>query len=401
MARRTIIVTIAIMLVALLAVGVVAGIAPNDEHDEHEHAISGIDYDEDRNMVWSIDHDLDDDVTLVGYDVESGTVEHTETFEQGDALEYVSGYGVFVASGDTLYLYSPDEGEVVQEKSFDGIIEDIAYDDWRWTVWVAHGDAVQGYFVEDDELVSGYTVHTEGIGSIAYADDHLITATTWGDEAVIHHIEGDGDVLHDLQIPDENDGLGAVEITDDGDVFVAGEETIYQFDRDSGELVSDDIPAHIFGTSEIIAVPDEELLISVGFDNNVHVYDLTAEETIEVYEHDDTIYTADVDLTNEYLWIGDGEDQPGTVTALDISEVLGDMDENGDDGTPDDSTPDDSTPDDGTPDDGTPDDGIPANGDNGDDNGDETDDDSIPGFGAALAAIAMVGAALLAYRRAN
>lgn len=234
---------------------------------------------------------------------------------------------------------------------------------------------MHAYDVTDGEQMAGHTEHTDGTSDLAVSGDYVASGTTWEDEVIVWDIEDEAVVFE----PEVNYEGIVVDLTPTGELIVGAGEEVVMFDIESGEQLLDS-EGHIFGTSGVAHHADEDLVVSVGFDNTMRFHSIADDGVIESYDHDDTLYTLSLDLQNQLVWFGDGEEQPGTVYGLDMAEAATPTP------TPTDpiSTPTPSP----TPDEPTP---TPP----------EDDDDGIPGPGiiGTILAIALLGATLLTYRR--
>ncbi len=390
----------ALVLVALaLIAGLAAGFAPPldevHEYTEHEASVEEIVYDAERNVIWSIDQNLENEVTFVGYDVASGEVIERRTFQDGHALA-LGPDGVLIADGDTLWRYNVSAEEYEEAFTLSEHVGEMEYDAERGWLWAGGGQLVWAQSIENGTETVRHEAHTDGIETIDVASGYVASGTTFSDEVLVYDIEAE-EIVFEPDLAEGTEGVGAVEINDAGQLMIGAGETIPVYDIAAQELVTQ-AEGQMFGVADIEYYEAQDVIISVGGDNRAKFFDMQEQTQTAVYEHDDTIYVSALDTENELLWIGDGEGQPGTVTAIDIGvEASSDdttddtSDADTDDGTDDsgDSDADDSDTDDGT--DGTDD----SSGDNGSTD-DETDggngDDGSPGFGIILAAIALIGA---------
>lgn len=366
------------------------------EYSDHGGTLVDVEYDEQFDIVWS----LDENGTFVGYEVskdEVGLVH--DGFDIGHALAVGDG-AVYVAEANTLWEFDVAEGNLSELGTLNEHAGAMAYDEKRDVIWAGGSETVYGYDAEDGSEFARYTPHSDGIETIDVRGDYIATGTTWKPELVLYDIEQENVVLE----PELSKvgGVTATHLTEDGDLVVGtrgdgADDLITAYDIESGEqLVA--YRAHIFGVSEVEYEPATETIISTGGDNTVKFFDVNEGSVIEQYQHADTIFTADLDRTNSLLWFGDGEKRVGTVTALDIEDQeesggnngsTGDEEQDGGDGTGNES---DSDTDDGSESD-------PGNGMSPEE--ESTVDAQGPGFGVLMALVAILFVTFFGLRRYN
>ena len=390
MPDRTLVLLVGIVVIVGFA-GVSLAFSPTldieHEYHEHDHTIQEVVYDEQHDMLWSLDHSIEESVTLIGYDVADEAVAVSEPFGTGHALAVGDG-SVYIADGDTVWEYDVAEANLIELFEPSGHAAAMAYDSDRDWIWVAADDEVNAYDATDGEQVAGHTAHTDETADIAVSGDYVASGTTWEDEVIVWDIETEEVIFE----PELNYEGTVVDLTSAGELIVGAGEEVVMFDIETGEQLLDS-EGHVFGTSGVAYHADEDLVVSVGFDDTMRFHSIADGGVIESYGHDDTIYTVSLDLQNQLVWFGDGEGQPGTVYGLDMAEAATptptptpvDPTPTPADPTPT-PPPEDPTP---TP---TPDEPTPTPP--------EDDDDGIPGpgiFGTILA-LAAVGYGLTRYR---
>lgn len=391
----------AIVVVALcvvIAMGGVAAFAPSfdvvHQHDGHEGQVVDVEYDHYHDVVWSID----EGGTFAVYDVGAEDIEFTWEFEQGHAIA-ISEETVFIAVGDTLWQFDVIEGEFDELGTLAVHPEDMAYDEERNVVWIAGGETVYGYDATDGSEFMSYSEHNEGTGVIDVADDYVVSGTTWDTEVIVYDVEEEA-VVYEPDLPDDTQGITALNLLDSESLLVGAlgddaDDVVAGYDVEE-DIKFFDYREHIFGVSFVGYEPNNDLIISAGFDNTVKFYDAENGQIVEEYQHEDTIYTASHDPLNSLLWLGDGEERDGLVSGLDIFHE--DDPDDDDDGAADDGT--DGTTDDSTADDGDSDDGDADDSADGQSDADSTDD-GTPGFGPIVALIAVLGGGALTNRIRN
>lgn len=368
---------VGLILVLFVAPGALAftpALEVADEHTEHEGKIQDLEFDEGNGIVWSLSKDGGG---LVGYDVDEGTVVAREQVETGHGLAVGDGV-VYVASGHTLWSYDVDADELSQLAQLQDVVAGLAYDDQRDLVWTAGHQTVYAHDASNGSLIASHEEHTDGMSSIAVHGDYVVSGTTWQDEVVVWDVESE-EVVWQPDFPEDVGKIGAVDFTDDGRLLVGTDaedrSLVGMYDVDAREPLAT-YREHVFGVSGVDYHSTADVIVSTGLDNTVKFYDVAEGSLAAEYEHEDTIYTADLDEERNLLWFGDGEDQPGTVTGLDVS----DQDE-----APGSREADGSAADDGMP-------GDPSSGDAASGN------ESPLGLASLLAG---VGLALTAARRAG
>lgn len=381
---------LAIAVLSVLTVGTVAGYSPaleiTHEYSDHGGTLADVEYDAQYDITWS----LDENGTFVAYEVGNEEVGLAyDQFEVGHALAVGDG-SVYIAEADTLWEFDVKAGEMSELGTLNEHPGAMAYDAERDVIWAGGQETVYGYNTDDGSEYASYSPHSDGIETIDVRGDYIATGTTWKSEFVVYDIEQE-DIVLEPEL-DAVGGVTATHLTENGDVVVGtrgddADDLIAMYDIESGDqLVS--YRKHIFSVSEVKYEPDTETIISTGFDNTVKFYDVNEQAVIEKYQHEDTIYTADLDQTNDLLWIGDGEERTGTVTGLDIEDQEPDTTEGGADTDAETASGDESSGDKGES----------AGDEKGAaDNGDSSDADG-PGFGVIVGLIALVTVALIGRR---
>lgn len=116
MPDRTLVLLVGIVVIVGLA-GVSLAFSPTldieHEYHEHDHTIQEVVYDDHHDMVWSLDHSLDESVTFIGYDVSDGEIVASESFETGHALAVGDG-SVYIADGDTVWEYDVEQATLTE-----------------------------------------------------------------------------------------------------------------------------------------------------------------------------------------------------------------------------------------------------------------------------------------------
>lgn len=385
---RTVLVT-AVSL--LLLSGIVVAAAPSfevvHENDQHEGTMTDIEIDTRHQVAFS----LDQEGGFAAYDIEAGEVEFYHQFERR-AHELALGEDVvYVAVSNTLWVLNLTDGELSEFTKLEDHAGGLEYDADRDVIWVGGGTTVTGFNADDgSEFMEFETGHTDPIGTMAFNGDHIATGTTFHNEVVVYNIEAD-EVVFEPELPDDAKFIGALDLTDSGGLIVgaSAEEgdvvAAYEIESQEKQL---QYRKHIFGISHVEYVESEEVIVSTGGDNTIKVYDVNQEAVVEQHKHDDTIFTAEVDLHNELIWIGDGgENETGTLLGLDVST---------DEPTPtptavettDTDEPDQETP---TPTQLTTTEPVTEPS--------VTDTEGQPGFGVAAAVSALLAAVVLASRR--
>lgn len=375
----------------IVLTGIVAGAAPTfdvvHEHTAHQASLTDIEFEDRHQIAFS----LDEEGGFAAYVVGSDEVAFYHQFERRAHELAIGADAVYIAVSNTLWVYDIAEGNLSEHTKMDSHAAGMAYDGERNVIWVAGHETVTGYTADDgSEFMQFQPGHTDGIGAMAFHGDYIATGTQFAAEVTVYDIENEA-VVYEPDLPDDVKGIGALDLTESGDVIVGtaaeNDDVIAAFDIEEQKKLLQ-YRKHIFGVSHVQYVPSANVILSTGFDNTVKLYDVDQESIVAQHQHEDTIYTAALDLSNALLWIGDGEERTGTVSALDVAE---------DEPTP---TPEpttvEPTPSE-TPEPDTPtrvttteppqDDETPA-----------TDAEGQPGFGIPIAIVTVLSAALLAYR---
>lgn len=316
--------TLMIAVVSLfLITGVVAGTAPSfdvvHEHTEHQASLTDIEFEDRHKLAFS----LDEEGGFAAYVVEEGEVAFYHQFERRAHELAIGDDAVYIAVSDTLWVYDIAAGDLSEHTEMASHAGGMEYDGDRDVIWVAGHETVTGYTADDgSEFMQFEPGHSDGIGAMAFYGDYIATGTQFADEVVVYDIEND-EVAYEPDLPDDVVGIGALELTETGDLIVGtgaeNDDVIAAFDIEEQRKLLQ-YRQHIFGVSYVQYVPSSNVILSTGADNTVKIYDVNQESIVAQHQHEDTIYTAAMDQSNDLLWIGDGEDRTGTVSALDIAE---------------------------------------------------------------------------------
>ncbi|WP_049921590.1 PGF-CTERM sorting domain-containing protein [Halopiger djelfimassiliensis] len=310
--------------------------------------------------------------TLSAHDTERGTLivesdgdgQYVEAEVAADAAAETDGdavrvatdthEGVFLVAGDGEVTVN-DDGNVVAELEEDATLTFRAYGD-------GERDSDAEY---EEELIADGTaaadIHVETRDGEAVAD-----AATFGEETsaeVAHTAESTVEVTIDRAVHE-----GAIVMT------TVSEEAV-------GSL--EDIEVTVDGEAAVEASSESELESAIGGDRSAYKVANTAEA-----EGEATVYVA----------INHFSERTATIDGSDDGASDGSDDGTSDDGSYDDGTDDSDSSDDGTSDD-TTDGSDGSDGSSTEDNGGESDEgssDTVPGFGVAVAVIAVSLAGLLA-----
>jgi len=210
---------------------------------------------------------------------------------------------------------------------------------------------------------------------------------------VVYDIENEAVAFEPLPEPieEKDDGnLISVHITESEELIIGGDwDSVFVYDTESQELRTQ-YAAHAFGASEVRYHESEDMITSTGGGNSVAFYDVESESIVRTYNHDDTIYAADLDAANDIVWFGDGEgeENPGTITGLQLAfeeETVTETETTEEETTEAGMTEEETTA------------GEPA--DDADDGSDETTGGSTPGFGIPAALSGLGGLACPIRRR--
>jgi WD40 repeat protein len=285
------------------------------EYDDHASSLVDVEYNPQGNTVFS----LGENGSFIAYDIQNDSVEEITNFEAGHALTVGDGT-VYIAARDTLWAFDVASGELTERTTMEVHPQAIDYDDSRGVVWVGGDGTVYGYDADDGSVYTTYSAHSEGIVDIHANGDYIASGAGFSNEAVVYDVEAE-EVAFRPTLPDDVRSVSAVHVTGGGGLILGT-------DAEDGSLVrAYDIAEqeqlveyreHIFAVSALEYDEEHDIIISMGFDNTVKFFDVDADEVTTVYEHADTIYAGDIDTRNDALWIGDGEQRAGTVTAIDI-----------------------------------------------------------------------------------
>lgn len=286
------------------------------EYEHHaDHNLQDLAYDEAHDMVWSIDGALEDSSRFRGYDVADGDIAVTETFDILHSIEVAEGV-VYVASGGDLYEYDVEGGEFAEHPAeLTGLSQDLVFDADRNWLWSASETEIVAYDADTGELTTSYEVHDEGISTIDIHGRFVASGETWEDNLIVYDLDAEAVVFN----PEIGYNGGIVHFTEAGSLVVGAGETVRLYNVESEELLLES-QGHVFGTSGVDYLVEQDVIVSAGFDNAIRLHGVEDGGVIEEYSHDDTIYTVAIDDRNDLLWFGDGEDDnPGTVYGMDLS----------------------------------------------------------------------------------
>lgn len=309
----------AAVFVALALAGVGLAYAPPldvvHEHEEHDATIADVAHEPDHDYVFSID----EEGTVVHYDVGEGETTPIEDFDIGHAID-ADDRLVFVAAGDDLWTLDVVPFEWEELTTLEAHAAGIDYDADSGVVWVTADEAVIGYNADTGEVQAMLEEHTDGLSDVAASGDYVASATAFADEVIVYDVSAE-EVVFEPDLPDDVTQVGAVHLTDDGHLIVGtdaeDDSLVAMYDVESGETLAE-YREHIFVVSEVTYDETHDVIIATGFDDTITFYDVEAESVVEHYRHDDTIFAAHLDDHNDVLWFGDGEDGDGTVIGLDV-----------------------------------------------------------------------------------
>lgn len=317
---------IASLIFLTLTVGAVFALdlAPAHEHSAHDHSINDVEYDAQNDIVWSIGQDPEAaSVVFAGYSVESSEVVVTETFSNGHALAVGDGV-VYIADQNTLWEYDVSTEEASELATMEHAAGAMEYDATRDLIWVAAGatGTVVAYDAQTGEVVMSHDEHgNNGLNSIAVNGDYVASVATWEPEVIVYDIEAESVAFEPTfdDIEDDEFNVVSTTLTDANEIVIGGGwDTVFHYDIESGEQLSQ-YAAHGFGAAAVEYYDQRDMIVSAGGSGTIAFFDVATGDIVQTYSHDDTIYTADLDTTNDILWFGDGEEQPGTVTGLGLS----------------------------------------------------------------------------------
>lgn len=321
----TILLPLGAVLLAL-SVGSVVGfdVSPAHEYSTHQYGVEAVEYDEQHDIVWSIDENTTAISTqFVGYDVQAETVVVTKQFANGNTLTVGDGV-VYIAAGNNLWEYnvSRDNTTLLTEmKHSTGAMD---YDAERDLVWVGQSSDVVAFDAGNGSVVMRHSKHSDGsIESLSVQGKYIASVLTWEPEVVVYDIENQSVAFEPLpdDIDPEEDNLVSVHLTESTELVIGGGwDTVYLYDVESQTLKTQ-YSAHAFGAAVVDYHESEDVIVSAGTGNHVAFYDMETESVVRTYEHVDTISAADLDMKNDILWFGDGgREQAGTVTGLQVSQ---------------------------------------------------------------------------------
>lgn len=390
--RRSFLALVIIGGILGLSATVAIGLAPTfemaHEHDAHDDTLEDLAYDDANDIVWSIDQSG----TFIGYDVGESAIVVDEQFNDPHAIA-VGDEVTYVAAGDHLLEVDVHEGEITTiQESVETHPSRMAFDGERDLLWLAGHEEVHAYDLEG-ELDRSIAPGDGNPHDIAVNDNYVAWSTGFDAEVIVWDIE-DESVAYEPTFPDDYEAsmTVGVDLTDDNELIVGTDgdgSMVAMFDIESESVVTE-YRVHVFSVNEVAYHAGANTIIAGGADNHISVFDVGAETVIEEHDHGDTIQAMALDESNELLWIGDGEETEPTVSGLSVA---------GDEPTPtptSESTPTpvdepDDTPTPDTPTDDTP---TPVTHDTP-----TPEPDDQPGFGIAVAALALLALAVLVRRR--
>lgn len=335
--RSSTAVLLIVVVVVSLSIGVVTAleISPAHEHTSHEYHVEDVAYDEQHDIVWSIDNELEaDSVRFVGYAVESEEVVIEKPFSSGQAIADGDGV-VYIAEDNQLWEFHVETEETSLLAEMEHHPSSLAYDESRGLVWAGQAGAIVAFDAEDGEEIHRHEEHGQGqVSSLSVEGKYVASVLTWEPNVIVYDIENEAVAFEPLPDPIEaaDDGnIVSVHLTESGEVILGGGwDSVFMYDIESEELLRQ-YGAHAFGVQAIKYHESEGLIISAGFGNQVAFYDVESEDLVNTYDHGDTIFAGDLDREHDIFWYGDGEDPPeGTITGL---RMAFDDSETGDEGT--------------------------------------------------------------------
>lgn len=324
--NRSLRVGLVTLLLLGMSVGVVAAleVTPSHEHTSHEYHVEDVAYDEEYDIVWSIDNNVtEESVTFVGYDVSAEEVVVEETLNTGHAIADGEGV-VYIADDNQLWEFDVESQEKTKLTEIAHHTGAMKYDANRDLLWLGQAGDVVALDASDGEEVMRHSEHGEGgIASLSVSEDYVASVRTWEPDPIVYDIENEEVAFEPLpeSIENKEDGnIVSVHLTGSGKVILGGGwDSVFMYDIESQELQAQ-YAAHAFGAHDIEYLDSRNLIISTGFGNHVAFYDVEADRILETYDHGDTIYASDLDRSNDIIWYGDGEDPPdGTVTGLQMT----------------------------------------------------------------------------------
>ena len=306
-------------LLILSAVGIVAAqsLEAKHAHEQHSGQITDITFDNEHNVVWS----LDAKGGFIGYHVGEESLVESRDFETGHAIADGDGV-VYVAVRNTLWEFDVENREwTTVTEELDSHAGALTYDAQRDVVWLAGGDGVYGYNVDDGSQFDSYSEHSDGVTSIDIQGDHLVSGSAWGVEAIVYDIPN-GEVVYEPALPDDSTQVSAVHITASNQLLVGTDaeerSPVLMYDIGQQKQVQE-YREHIFAVSDLAYDQAGRNIISFGSDNRIKIFSVEQETVIDTYQHDDTIFAGVFDAHNRLVWFGDGEDGPGTVIGVGAS----------------------------------------------------------------------------------
>ncbi|OYR53992.1 HVO_2072 family ArtA-dependent S-layer glycoprotein [Halorubrum halodurans] len=298
------------------------------------------------------------------------------------------------------------------------VTQSFRYTESQTTLQSIYPDVAQADGI--NPVATGETMVVEGMTNLR-PDDNSITVEVLnqdGDSLVISSTDEwatSGQWNTSVDTSDLEPGTYVVE-TDDGENTDRAEVEIVE-ERDTG---SPEFSVSDLNPQDVTVTQGDAIDVSAMIENTG---DAAGSQTVEFQVGGNTIASEEVELdaggsqTVEFTGIDtssldagdyehgvytDDDSQTATLTveAPDTGGDDGASDDGAsDDGASDDGASDDGASDDGASDDGASDDGASDDGASDDGSGDGSTDDSTPGFGALVALVALIAAALLATRR--
>lgn len=330
MNRNVVVTVVAVAVLLVVAAGAVYAFSVSEEHRHtaHEYDVTDIEYDGANEMVWSVAHNPGEEGNqLVGYDITSGSVSVTQQFNGGNALAVDDGT-VYVVAGSSLEAYDIDTGEVEQVTLLSEPAGDLEYDAERDWLWLAGGfGTVWAVDPSTGETVFEHTEHTddEGIADLSIQGDHVASVLTWEPEVVVYDIAANEsvDAPHaDALVENEDDNIASVELTDDGGLIMGGDtDQIALVDVETGEeRLSYRGPGHAWGVVQLEYHEERDVIASTDLDGGVAFYDVDAREALGSHDTGgEAVPAADVDVTNDRLWVGLEGEGGGPVLGLSMT----------------------------------------------------------------------------------
>lgn len=316
------------IVVLILGVGTVVAfeVSPTHEHRTHKYGVEDVEYDEQHDIVWSIDSNASaSSVQFIGYDVEAQEVSVSKVFDQGHALTVGDG-AVYIAAGNILWEYNVSNDSTTLLLEMEHHPGDMDYDETRDLIWASQSGDVVAYDAENGSEVMRHSNHSEGgtIVSLSVQGRYIASVLTWEPEVIVYDIKNEEVSFEPLpdDIDPEEDNLVSVHVTESAELIIGGGwDTVYMYDIENRSLMTQ-YAAHAFGATEVRYHEAADVIVSAGTGNHIAFYDVDTSAVVSTYEHVATIETADLDMANDIVWFGDnGQEQAGTVTGLQIRDL--------------------------------------------------------------------------------